>query len=162
MKLTAILAQADDGTLGLDGKLPWSIPEDLRRFKALTTGHAIIMGRKTFDSIGRPLPKRLNVVVTREPNSVNANGVAVCRSPEAALAEVARHGLQAFVIGGAEIYAALWPRVTRVELTQVHREYHGLPTTTFDFERGPWREVSRERAKEHDDVEFVTLEREEA
>lgn len=124
--IQAILARSLDGIIGTTGKngpcLPWRLPPDLKRFKALTTGHAVIMGRTTFESIGRPLPNRRNIVVTRHvARALDHEGVDVtwCASPEMALRSALYQDPDPFVIGGAEIYAALWPHVDLVWLTTV-------------------------------------------
>lgn len=167
MKLTAIMAVSKDGVVGIkdkDGRLtlPWHLPPDLKRFKALTTGHAIIMGRKTFDSIGRPLPKRTNVVLTRNPVArIPGAGaaVAVCTDVDAALDYARAHDPEPFVIGGPEIWSALWPHVTHVEMTVVDTIV-GLGTV-FGFHVPLWRETKREPRQEFEGLgyEYVTWER---
>lgn len=159
-KVTAIMAVSDDiivGTTGPDGPtLPWKLPPDLRRFKAMTTGHAVIMGRTTYDSIRRPLPKRMNVVVSRTErvDTIDRDGTSLwwVTSHDEAL-DVAIHHETAmarqrpsfeprpFIIGGPQIWSALWPRVTHVELTRV-RTSIGLGHV-FGFDPRPWHEVSR-------------------
>jgi dihydrofolate reductase len=119
--ITAILAISDDGIIGLDGKLPWHLSADLRRFKQLTTNHAVIMGRKTFESIGRALPNRTNIVVSgRTWPEWRAQGIIVAGNPEMALADAVDCDPDPFVIGGASIYEKLWPFIGRIELTEVH------------------------------------------
>lgn len=124
-ELAIIAAVGRNGVIGRNGKLPWHIPDDLKHFKALTTGHAIIMGRKTFDSIGRPLPGRRNMVVTRAAHLPH-EGIEVFASLEDAI-DAARAGGDPcpFIIGGAEIYAAALPLATRLELTEVHEIVEG-------------------------------------
>jgi dihydrofolate reductase len=126
--LTLIVAMTPSGLIGLDGKIPWQIPEDLKRFKQLTTGHAIIMGRKTFESIGRPLPNRTNIVVTRKGVKVPGDmkpgtGFVVCTSIHDALTTAYERVGDAspFVIGGGEIYDATIGFATRLEVTFVVR-----------------------------------------
>lgn len=167
--LTAILAISDDGIIGIEGRdgptLPWRLPPDLRRFKELTTDHAIIMGRKTFDSIGRALPNRENIVLTRSPHAIRSGEVAVYSRPADAMAHAYRHDPSPFVIGGGEIYQALWAHVTRLELTEVH-QHVGLGRG-FSFDRSKWRETWRSVEQAHVDAKtlvetrfhFVTLER---
>ncbi|MGH8196767.1 MAG: dihydrofolate reductase, partial [Steroidobacteraceae bacterium] len=119
----ALVAMADDGVIGRDNRLPWHLPDDLRRFKSLTLGHAILMGRRTFESIGRALPGRRNLVLTRNPSWRAADCEAVA-TPAAALAVVG--DLEClFVIGGAEVFSACWPLVHRVELTEIHAAIEG-------------------------------------
>ena len=126
--------------------MPWHLSEDLKRFKRLTLGHTVIMGRKTFESIvavsGKPLARRDNVVITRS-REWSRPGCRVVSSLEAALAAV--HSPQnAFVIGGAEIYALALPVATRLYITEIERNFEG-DTFFPEFDRSRWREVSRER-----------------
>ncbi|HAN77491.1 MAG TPA: dihydrofolate reductase, partial [Bacteroidales bacterium] len=102
MKISIIAAMAENRAIGLNNKLIWHLPADLKRFKTLTTGKSIIMGRKTWDSIGRPLPNRRNIVITRNPN-FNAEGAIIAANLEQAL-ESCVHETEVFIIGGGEIY----------------------------------------------------------
>jgi dihydrofolate reductase len=127
MRVSLIVAVAENGVIGRGGKLPWRLSDDLRRFKRLTMGHTIIMGRRTWESIGRALPGRRMVVVTHQPNyCVNAAGIGVVNSLDEALnvATVAGDD-EAFVIGGAELYRAALPRADRLHVTRVHAEVGG-------------------------------------
>jgi len=137
----AVVAMAENGVIGRDNRLPWHLPDDLRRFKSMTMGHALLMGRRTFESIGRALPGRRNLVLTRDARWQAASCEAV-HSPDAALAMVAA-GERLYVIGGAAVYLACWPLVQRVELTEVHAAIEG-DTRLGGFNRDEWREVSRE------------------
>ena len=119
--IALIVAMAADRVIGRDNALPWRLPSDLKRFKALTMGCPIIMGRKTFESIGRPLPGRQNIVLSRQAE-FDPEGVDVRRSLDAALTTDAG---RVFVIGGAEIYAQALSRATHVYLTQVHKHVAG-------------------------------------
>lgn len=154
--ITLILARAENGVIGRDGKLPWHLPADLKRFKALTMGQPMVMGRKTFDSFPAPLPGRRHIVLTRDL-SWSASGAEVASSPEAALA-LAGDGAVA-VIGGAEVFALFEPLADRVELTEVHASPEGdAVVPAFDG----WREVAREdhaAEEERPGYSFVTLER---
>lgn len=124
--LNLIVAMSDKRVIGKDGKLPWSVPEDMRHFKATTMGHAIIMGRKTYESIGRPLPGRTNIVLTRDPWAWSApKGVLAVTSLDDALAFARGIDPEPFIIGGASVYAEALPLVTRIYLTIVHGEYEG-------------------------------------
>jgi dihydrofolate reductase len=155
-KLAMIVAVADNGIIGKGGQLPWRIPEDLRFFKSATMGHAIIMGRKTWDEVGRPLPGRRNIVVSRTPG-LALEGAEVVSSVEDAIALARTTDPEPFVIGGAAIYAAAMPHATKILLTEVHQSPEG--DTVFPaFDRSAWRETAR-RAGETEGVEFVTLER---
>ena len=153
--MTALIAAvARNGTIGRDNALPWRLPEDLRRFKALTTGHAIIMGRKTWESLGRPLPGRRHVVVSRNPG-YRADGVTVVGTLAEALAAA---GSDAYVIGGAMLYAQALPFVDRLELTEIDADFAG-DACFPPFDRHQWREVAREthRTAEGLGYAFVTL-----
>lgn len=154
--LTLVVAVADDGAIGLGGKLPWRIPEDLRHFKRVTMGHAVIMGRKTWDEVGKPLPGRRNIVVSRQPG-LALDGAEIARSVEEAIALARRTDEAPCVIGGSAIYAAALPLATKIHLTEVHRAVEA-DTYFPPFDRSAWRETERRRG-ESEGVEFVTLER---
>lgn len=118
--LTAIVAMDPNRLIGANGTLPWHLPEDLAFFKKTTLGHPILMGRKTFESIGKPLPKRKNIVLTRDRNWSH-EGVEVIHSPDA----IAKMEGSIFIIGGAEIYAALSPLIDEWLVSHVHHSYEG-------------------------------------
>ena len=118
--LTAIVAMDPNRLIGANGTLPWHLPEDLAFFKKTTLGHPILMGRKTFESIGKPLPKRKNIVLTRDRNWSH-EGVEVIHSPDA----IAKMEGRIFIIGGAEIYAALSPLIDEWLVSHVHHSYEG-------------------------------------
>lgn len=152
--LALIAAVAENGVIGRAGGLPWHLPEDLRHFRRVTTGHAIIMGRRTWESIGRPLPKRRNIVVSRRLAEAPP-GVELARDLDEALRMARQTDREPIVIGGAALYAAALPRATRLYLTEVHRRVEG--DTYFPaFDRGEWREVER---REGEGATYVTLER---
>jgi dihydrofolate reductase len=157
---TAVVAMADNGVIGRDKGLPWRLPDDLKRFKALTIGHTVLMGRRTYETIGRPLPGRHNLVLTRDPNW-SAPGCVTVHTPEEALKAVGDSG-RLFVIGGAEVYLACWPFVNRIELTEVHANPEG-DTRLRGFRRDEWIETFREEHaadRRHAlAFSFVTLER---
>ena len=151
---------AENRVIGADNALPWRLPDDLKRFRRLTTGHPVIMGRKNHQSIGRPLPDRLNIVVTRD-RSFRAPGCTVVHSIADAFA-VAGTAAEVFVIGGADVYAQTLSAATRMYLTLVHAEISG-DTHFPNFDRRQWTESARERhapdgAHAHA-FSFVTLER---
>jgi len=124
-QLKAIAAMARNRVIGHAGAIPWRIPDELRWFKETTTGHTVVMGRKTYESLGRPLPNRRNVVITRGP-AVATEGVVTLRDPgEVEPATLADAGADVFVIGGGEIYAQLLPRCTELLLTVVSVEVEG-------------------------------------
>jgi len=147
--VSVIAAVAENGVIGRDGDLPWRLPADLQRFKALTWGHPMIMGRRTYDSIGRPLPGRRSIVLSRNPAALSgAAGVTVAGDLEHAL-EIAAAGegtseeREVFIIGGAEIYRQALPRADRLYLTRIHAEIDG--ETKFPaFDTGEWRLVEAE------------------
>jgi len=133
IRLTAIVAMTPDRVIGRAGTLPWHLPEDLAFFKRTTSGHPIVMGRKTYESIGRPLPKRRNIVLTRDPNWT-AEGVEVIRRPEelGQLPGIAGH---VYIIGGSEIYAAFLPLLDDLIVSHVF-ESHAGDTRLPEFETG--------------------------
>jgi dihydrofolate reductase len=145
-RIAIVAALGRNRVIGSGGTMPWHLPEDLGRFKRLTLGHAVIMGRKTFESIiataGKPLPGRDNIVVTRS-RDWSHSGCHAVRSLDAALA-AAQGSPEAFVIGGAEIYALALPLARRLHLTEIERDFDG-DAFFPEFERSQWREVSRER-----------------
>lgn len=149
-RVSFVVARADNGVIGRDNALPWHIPDDLRHFKRLTLGKPVVMGRKTWESLGRPLPERDNIVVTRNPG-YHAGGARVVRSLAEALAGDAA---EIMVIGGAAIFAEALPLATRVHLTEVHDAPEG-DVTMPGFGRD-WRETGRD---DRDGHSFVTLER---
>jgi dihydrofolate reductase len=163
VRLALIVAVADNGVIGSNNALPWRLPEDMRHFKHVTMGKPIVMGRKTFESIGKPLPGRTNIVITRNP-AFQAEGVEVVSSLAAAL-ELATHvarrdGVdEAVVIGGAEIYQAALPQTDHIYLTEIHADVEGdavLPAIDWT----QWREAGRERhAAQPFDYSFVSYER---
>jgi dihydrofolate reductase len=141
-RLTLIVARARNGVIGARGTLPWRLPEDLAFFKRTTMGHPIVMGRKTWESIGRPLPGRRSIVVTRDRHFA-APGAELAGSLDQALALVAGSE-EVFVIGGAQLYEAAMPRADRLLVTEIDRDFDGdtfLPAPTS----GDWIEASRER-----------------
>ncbi len=150
-RICLIAAVAANGVIGSGGALPWRLPEDLRRFKQLTLGHPVIMGRKTWESIGRALPGRRNFIVTRQPDYVAA-GATVVNSLAAAL-ELCRGAERAFVIGGAELYREALPVADVLELTEIHREYAG-DTRFPEYDRRRWREAGREARTAADGTRF--------
>ena len=143
MKVSLIAALARNRVIGKENRLPWHLPQDLKRFRALTTGHAVIMGRKTFESIGKPLPGRKNIVITRNQDYA-PQGVARAASLDEALAIANSSGeTEAFVIGGAEIYRIAMPRADRLYLTWIDQEPEG-DAFFPEWNDGDFRELSRE------------------
>jgi dihydrofolate reductase len=153
---TIIVARADDGTIGHDGRLPWHLPDDLRRFKALTMGKAMIMGRKTFESLPGLLPGRRHIVLTRDPAWHHA-GAEVAATAHHAMAMA---GPGAAVIGGADVIAQFEAIAIRIELTEVHVKPAG--DTVMPAPGAHWREIARAAHPAVDNrpaFDFVTLER---
>lgn len=141
MRISLIAAVAANRVIGRDNDLPWHLPEDLRRFKRLTMGHMMIMGRKTLDSIGgRPLPGRPTIVITRQEGYASP-GVTVAHSVDEALAQA--QGDEVFVAGGEEIFRQTIGRADRLYLTWIHAEFPG-DTRFPDFDEREWRIVERE------------------
>lgn len=153
--LTLVLAIAQNGALGLRGKLPWHLPEDLAFFKRVTWGHAIIMGRRTWDETGAALPGRRNIVVSRD-RSLALPGAEVVSSIEAAIALARATDPDPCVIGGAEMYRMALPYATRIILTEIALSPEA--DTFFTFDRGLFNEVER-RPGVDPRLTFVTLER---
>lgn len=154
--LALIAAMARRRVIGHEGQLPWHVPEDLRFFKATTLEHAIIMGRKTYESTGRPLPRRRNIVVSRRPGFV-APGCEVTATVDEAIALARQTDPRPFVIGGGEIYREALPQVTRMYLTFIDRD---VPGDAFfpEYDADAWQETER-RAGAEPDVVYVVLDR---
>lgn len=159
--VTLVVARADNGVIGEAGRIPWHISDDMRRFKALTLGKPVAMGRKTWESLPRkPLPQRSNIVITRDPGYA-AEGATIVYAFAEALSFVQSLGAEEImVIGGAEIYRAALPFASRVELTEVHAEFSGdvvLPA----FDPKDWQAIAREERATADGLKYsyVTLEK---
>ena len=139
--LSIIVAVADNGVIGSGNQLPWRLPDDLKRFKALSLGKPIVMGRKTFDSIGRPLPGRLNIVISRQPG-LEIPGCRVVASIDEALA-AAQPAPEIVIVGGADIYRQILPKVQTIHLTRVHANIAG-DVVFPELQEQQWREVAKE------------------
>ncbi len=120
--ISIIVAMTENRVIGLQGAMPWHLPDDLKRFKSLTTGHPIIMGRKTYASIGKPLPQRTNIVLTR--SALDDEGIQTARDLQHAL-ELAANNDETFIIGGGEIYQLALPHTQRCYVTQIHATLEG-------------------------------------
>lgn len=157
-RISLIAAVASNGVIGREGRMPWHLPADLKRFKALTMGHAIVMGRKTFDSIGRLLPGRRTIIVTRQ-RGFHFEGATVAHSLEQAI-EQARGDDEVFVIGGGEIYAMALPMADRLHMTELALAPQGDARFPA-FDRSTWHETSREshRAEDGTAFDFVVYDR---
>lgn len=145
MTISILVAASENGVIGRDNQLLWRLPDDLKRFKQLTLGHPMIMGRKTFESIGKPLPGRTSIIVTRSP-AYRAEGTLVVHSLEEALAVAGKlDSEEAFIIGGGEIYRLALEnnRVDQIYLTLVHADYEG--DTFFEFpDEAKWQQIASE------------------
>jgi dihydrofolate reductase len=166
MEIVLIVAVAENGVIGAGGAMPWRLKSDMARFKALTSGKPVVMGRKTFVSIGRPLPGRTNIVVTRDAG-FRAAGVVVTHSVTDAMAIATGDALRRFateiaVIGGAEVYAQWMAMATRLEITEVHARPEG-DTYFAPIDTVAWEEVARVRnpagADDSVDFSYVTFRR---
>lgn len=141
LNLSIIVAMAKNRTIGINNTLPWRIPEDLKHFKTLTMGHHMIMGRKTFESIGKPLPGRITVVVSRD-RSLKIDGCVVAHSLQEAVAACTADP-QVFVVGGADIYAQALGLADTLYITEIQQDVTG-DAWFPEFDRSEWLEVSRE------------------
>jgi len=141
-RVSLIAAMAENRVIGVNNALPWHLPADLRHFRELTTGHPIIMGRRNYESIGKPLPNRTNIIVTRNP-TYDAPGCTVTHSLADAL-HFSEHDPEVFIIGGGDIYRQALKEANRIYLTLVHAE---IPGDTFfpPFEKDGWYEIERVR-----------------
>jgi dihydrofolate reductase len=157
-RISLIVAMARNRTIGLDNRLPWHVPEDLKHFKTLTMGHHMIMGRKTYESIGRPLPGRTTVIVSRDPG-YRENGCLTATSLEDALAACGDDP-EIFFVGGATLYAQALRYAQRLYLTEIERDVEG-DAFFPEFERAEWTETSREchTTEAGLDYCFLTLDR---
>jgi len=156
-RVSIIVARARNGVIGNQGALPWHLPEDLAHFKATTTGHAIIMGRKTWDSIGRPLPKRRNIVVTRNADW-SAPGAEAAPSLVGAVARCGGDD-EAFIIGGAQLYDEALAMADQLIVTEIDRDFEGdtwLPAPDTNTWRESAREAHRSTGPDPFDFAFVT------
>lgn len=156
-----VVATADNGVIGRDNQLIWHLPTDLKHFKQLTQGHPVVMGRRTYESIGRPLPNRTNIVVTRQPDW-QAEGCEVVHSVPEALERASQFDEQVFIIGGSEIYRQALPAADVVYLTEVHHDFEG-DVTFPELDHAVWREENRQRHEPDEKhaypFSFVTLRR---
>jgi dihydrofolate reductase len=164
--LIIVVAVAENGVIGRNNELPWRLPGDAKFFQRITMGKPVLMGKSTFLSMGKALPGRANIVLTRDPN-FSAEGVLVARDLEAGIAlaakEAERMGAKEIaVIGGAGVFAETLPRVARIELTEVHARPEG-DTRFPEFDRSQWRETRRDGPHQEKGAtypySFVTLER---
>jgi len=135
MKITLVAAIASNNVIGKENSLPWNIPEDLKRFKQMTSGHTILMGRKTFDSIGRPLPNRQNIVMTKDEN-FKKEGIKVINDFDEALELIKESNEDIFVIGGSKIYELFEPVANSLAITRILKDFEGdafFPDINWDL-----------------------------
>lgn len=154
MRLTLVAALDQAMAIGVEGGLPWHLPADLKRFRQLTTGHPVLMGRRTFDSIGRALPNRRNVVVSRNPDFVAPDGVELFATLEDALTALLECD-EVFVIGGAQIYAATLPMASRMVLTTVHTRVATADVHFPGYDPADWKLAASERFEADANNEFA-------
>ncbi len=149
-ELTIIVAAGEDNGIGKDNDLIWHLADDLKRFKTLTSGHHMIMGRKTFESFPKPLPNRTHIVITRQKDYKVPSGVIVVNSLDDAI-DAARYDKQAFIIGGGEIYKQAMPLVQKLEITRVHESFEHADTFFPEIDTTVWKEVTKttHKADEH-------------
>ena len=150
-RIYLLAAVAANGIIGANGQLPWRLPEDLQHFKRLTMGHPVIMGRRTWESLKKPLPGRENIVVTRN-KGYEAPGSAVANSLEAALALCADEPI-VFVIGGSQLFAESLPIAAGLVMTEIYRDYEG-DTWFPEYDRSRWKESQREQHVTADGTKF--------
>lgn len=160
--LSIVVAKAKNNIIGKDNKIIWHLPEDLKHFKKITTGHTIIMGRKTFQSLGRVLPNRKHIIFSNNPSfNVNGENVKVVHSL-LEIQDLIEGKEEAFVIGGAMIYNFLMPYVKKMYVTEIDKEFEG-DTFFPKIDNNIWKEISREKGikdeKNNLDYYFVTYER---
>jgi dihydrofolate reductase len=151
MKISLIVAMASNRTIGLNNQMPWHLSADLKRFKTITLGFPILMGRKTFESIGRPLPGRTNIIISRNPE-YKPEGCFVVNSIESALKAGCLDAENIFVIGGSTLYEALLPVANTLYITQINKEFQG-DTFFPKIDARHWSEAEREDIDDPD-VEF--------
>ena len=155
--LCLVFAMSDDRVIGKGNALPWRIPEDLRHFKNVTMGHAVISGRKTYDSVGKPLPGRRNIIVTRDA-SLKREGAEVVTTLQAALDLAYQTDAEPIILGGSEIFAMTLPMATKMIVTFVHRKVEG-DALFPEIDWSQWKEAWRRKAETESDVEFAEFTR---
>lgn len=159
-RLAILAAISTNRVIGLNNSLPWHLPADLKHFKQLTTGHIVIMGRRTFDSIGKPLPHRTNIIVTRQ-RDLDIPEIITVHSIQEALERFINDDRQIFIIGGAELYRQTLPFCQRMYLTEIQQDFAG-DAFFPEYDRNHWLEVSREihhKTENNPEYHFVVLDR---
>lgn len=151
MKISLIVAMASNRVIGLNGQMPWHLSADLKRFKRITMGSPVLMGRKTFEAIGKPLPGRNNIIISRDP-AYRQPGCLVFNDIDSAL-EHCSDSSEVFVIGGATLYQALLPRADYLYLTEIDQDFAG-DTFFPEIDARQWRELEREDVTDDQSVDF--------
>lgn len=151
MKISLIVAMATNRVIGINGQMPWHLSADLKKFKQITTGHPIVMGRKTYESIGRPLPERRNLIISRNPDYQVA-GCEVFSDIQAAIASC-KESEELFVIGGAAFYETMLPKANFLYLTEIHKEFAG-DTYFPEINAQEWQEIERLDINDDNSVDF--------
>ena len=156
MKISLIAAFAEEGVIGKDGKIPWTLKEDLKHFRHKTEGCSVVMGRKTYESIGRPLPNRLNIVMTRNPK--RQEGIKEVSNTKDALKVASSYSDEIFIIGGEKIYEEFLPLATKMYLTKIDIKVNG-DTFFPSWNKNEWKELSKQDKKDVDQgIEYWFLE----
>ena len=156
MKISLIAAFAEEGVIGKDGKIPWTLKEDLKHFRNKTEGCSVVMGRKTYESIGRPLPNRLNIVMTRNPK--RQEGIKEVNNTKDALKVASSYSDEIFIIGGEKIYEEFLPLATKMYLTKIDIKVNG-DTFFPSWNKNEWKELSKQDKKDVDQgIEYWFLE----
>ena len=151
MKISLIVAMASNRVIGHNNKMPWHLSADLKKFKQITMGSPIIMGRKTFESIGRPLPGRKNIIISRNPE-YKAENCQVFHTLDSAIASCQKHK-EVFIIGGSTLYQAILDKAQQIYLTQINQEFHG-DTRFPEINPQQWMEVERMDINDDSSVDF--------
>lgn len=152
MKISLIVAMASNRVIGINNQMPWHLSADLKKFKRLTMGSPILMGRKTYESIGRPLPGRTNVIISRNP-SYRQEGCLVFTDIERAIAHCCQHHDEIFFIGGSDLYQTMLPRAKTIYLTEIKKDFTG-DTFFPEMDHADWMEVEREDIDDDPDAPF--------
>ena len=156
MKISLIAAFAEEGVIGKDGKIPWTLKEDLKHFRNQTEGCSVVMGRKTYESIGRPLPNRLNIVMTKNPKKLE--GVKEVSNRKEALEIASSYSDEVFIIGGEKVYEEFLPFATKMYLTKIDIKVKG-DTFFPNWNLSEWKELSRQDKRDLDqDIKYCFLE----
>jgi dihydrofolate reductase len=153
MKISLIVAMASNRVIGNNGAIPWHLSADLKKFRQITTGFPIIMGRKTYQSIGKPLPKRTNIIISSNPD-YQPDGCRVFNNIDSALTHACQLAEQVFIIGGSSLYQSLLPIADSLYITQIHQNFTG-DTWFPEFERHDWQEIAREYINNDPSVSFA-------